>query len=100
MPSESKERVWFYIGGKNEAKQKEERVAWQVFRTRKLCVVHLMLKNNKWISHNKEYISSSERKHPPYRSFACVPILGPDDKEGTICLGVACFDSMNSKTFD
>ncbi len=100
LPDETVGRIKFYVGDDENIRRG---VAGEVFRTRELRIAHMRQEGNKWKCDCESYISFRERKHPPaYRSFACVPIVGPSPNAsaGVTCLGIACFDSLNPTIFD
>lgn len=104
IPQESIDRKKFYIGV-DQDKKPLQGVAGNVYLERKLRVGHVLQQENTWRTDCDCYIKFDDGKHlPPYRSFACIPIIGPDldspRLSATVCLGVAIFDSMDSKVFD
>lgn len=101
MPQESAERTQFYVGG---SKERMLGVAGETFLTKELRVVHLIQENDTWKADCEQYIKFSNTKYPLYRSFICLPILGPapdkPDEKDVTCLGVVSFDSLDPRIFD
>lgn len=95
MPQESLKRMKFYVG-----RPKPNRVcgvAGKVYKERTIRVVHLTPQGKKWIADDPDYhVFDKKRSHPPYRSFACVPLVIGDEQ----CLGVLTIDSMDPDIFD
>ena len=102
MSQESIDRMKFYIGT-DESKRVNQGVAGEAFLTKEFRVAHMSQKDREWKCDLSSYINFTTRNHAPlYRSFACIPVLGPAPNiaGGIISLGVVCFDSPNRTVFD
>jgi hypothetical protein len=82
----------------NSNDPRERGVAGDAFLKRELVVVHMsQQRGGTWTADHDGYkVFDSERPHPPYRSFAVVPILASDGN----CRGILCLDSQSTDIFD
>ncbi len=105
IPQDIIDRKKFYIGSDHDKKPLQG-VAGYAYLERKLRVGHVIQEENTWRTDCEDsFIRFGDGKHlPPYRSFVCVPVIGPDldspRLSTTVCLGVVIFDSMDSRIFD
>lgn len=99
VPEQNRKRARCYVGDK---KQKRG-VAGEVFRNQSALVARFSRDPNDdtWKCDQDSYIPFELGTHPPFKSFACVPIVAneiTDPKEPL--LGVVSFDSLSESTFD
>lgn len=104
IPPETIEHLKFYIGNDKD-RIPMRGVAGEVFLARKLRVVHVIPEKGGWRTDSSNFVKFHLRTGlPAYRSFVCVPIIGPNvdaqHLSTTVSLGVAVFDSMDREIFD
>lgn len=84
----------FYVG--SEDSSKVIGTAGRAYHERRLRVVNLRRTNGRWVADDSDYaVFDHDRPHPPYVTFAAVPLLW-----GNECLGVICFDSNTPRIFE
>lgn len=87
----------FYIGADVNL-QKERGIAGNVYQQMKICVGHIVKRDDKWVCDHDDFKQfNTGPLHPEYYSLINVPIIGFPPTER---LGVICMDSNNVKVFD
>jgi len=103
MPQESIDSMEFYIGNDPQMQRDKGGAAGASFRSGEILVGHMSKQaNGRWMCDQEHYVKfQGTRPFCPYTSFVTVPIIGIS--AGTniaTCLGVLCFDSKGSDSFD
>ena len=103
MPQESIDSMEFYIGNDVQMQRDKGGVAGASFKNSEILVGHMLEQTKgRWICDVDHYVKfQGTRPFCPYASFVTVPIIGMSTGTNmTTCLGIVCFDSKRSDSFD